>query len=85
MIRPKSLLPFYFNCTQGTKVSKFVNFFIEFKIDRLIFPTHTGPDQVKIVQKLDLALNPPIMVQITIKTYFYEIPDAIANFTLAWT
>ena len=40
----------------------------------------TGPDQIKIVQKLYLALNPPIMVQITIKTYFYEIPDAIANF-----
>ena len=41
---------------------------------------HTGPNQVKIVQKLYLALNPPIMVQITIKTHFYEIPDAIANF-----
>ena len=48
----------------------------------LVFPAmHTGQDQVKIVQKLYLALNPPIMVQITIKTYFYEIPDAIANFT----
>ena len=42
---------------------------------------HTGPDQVKIVQKLCTALNPPIMVQITLKTYFYEIPDAIVNFT----
>ena len=41
---------------------------------------HTGPDQIRIVQKLYLALNPPIMVQITIKMYFYEIPDAIANF-----
>ena len=42
---------------------------------------HTGPDQVKIVQKLYLALNPPIMVQMNIKMYFNEIPDAIANFT----
>ena len=46
----------------------------------LLLGLHTGPDQVKIVQKLYVALNPNIMVQITIKTYFYEIPDAIANF-----
>ena len=46
-----------------------------------MYRSHTGPDQVKIVQKLYLVLNPPLMVQITIKMHSYEIPDAIANLT----